>query len=358
MSPLQALAPDQRAVLELLLRQGRSYGELSDLLAIPEDAVRARAQAALENLAPDHAAPAGEAGRITDWLLGQLDGPEASETEATIAGSAAARQWASAVAERLREVDPERVPAVPTATPADSPAPTSADSPAPTSANSPPATRTDPPAPRPRPVRDGAAAPAPAPRPRPTATPAQDGAGTASPRSSRLGGAILIGVLALVIGGFLAWFLTRDDDDDPATAGSAATQTATPTPTPQVVNEVPLRAAGGSGAQGLLRVFKREEDGRLVFALAADKVPPNEGREVYAVWFTKQGGGARRLGFAQAQVGEEGVLTTGGPQPGDEPKLARWLVDYDTVVVTREREADARRPGPAILRGTLPGGSD
>jgi Sigma-70, region 4 len=356
MSPLQALAPDQRAVLELLLRQGRSYGELSELLAIPEDAVRARARAALENLAPDHAAPAGEAARITDWLLGQQDAAAAAGTEATVAGSAAAREWAGAVAERLREVDASRVPEVPGPAPA--------------------AEAAAPPPPRPRPVRDGVAprprpvraakAPAPpeppaggtAPAPAATAAPAEapPAGAVATPRSSKLGGAVLLGILALLVAGLLIWLLARDDDETPTASRPAATATATATP--QVVNEVALSGTGDSEAQGLMRVFRREEDGRLVFALAAEGVPRNEGREVYAVWFTKQGGGARRLGFAQSQVGEEGVLSTGGPQPGDEAKLARWLVDYDTVLVTRERSATARRPGPAILRGTLPGGGE
>src|ERR671932_814530 len=60
MSPLQTLAPDQRAVLELLLRQGRSYAELSELLGLPEDAVRHRAHTALPALAPDGAAATTE----------------------------------------------------------------------------------------------------------------------------------------------------------------------------------------------------------------------------------------------------------------------------------------------------------
>ena len=42
MTPLDTLAPDQRAVLELVLRQGRSYGELSELLAADDEEVRAR----------------------------------------------------------------------------------------------------------------------------------------------------------------------------------------------------------------------------------------------------------------------------------------------------------------------------
>ena len=45
MTPLALLAPDQRAVLELVLRQDRSYGELSELLGIPEREVREPAPA-------------------------------------------------------------------------------------------------------------------------------------------------------------------------------------------------------------------------------------------------------------------------------------------------------------------------
>ena len=73
MTPLDTLAPDQRAVLELVLRQGRSYGELSELLAIPERDVRARADAGVRALAgepgrgrrqrPDRRLAAGPAAR-------------------------------------------------------------------------------------------------------------------------------------------------------------------------------------------------------------------------------------------------------------------------------------------------------
>ncbi len=42
--PFDRLAPDQRAAVELVLRQGRSYGELADMLGMPEDTIRARAR--------------------------------------------------------------------------------------------------------------------------------------------------------------------------------------------------------------------------------------------------------------------------------------------------------------------------
>jgi hypothetical protein len=58
MTELDRLPPDQRAVLSLVLERGKSYGEVADMLAIPESAVRDRAHAALDALAND---PAGEA---------------------------------------------------------------------------------------------------------------------------------------------------------------------------------------------------------------------------------------------------------------------------------------------------------
>ncbi|HWK25387.1 MAG TPA: sigma factor-like helix-turn-helix DNA-binding protein, partial [Solirubrobacter sp.] len=57
-SAFDRLAPDQRAALELVLRRGRSYGELADLLGLPEETIRARARAGLAALAGDLAAPA------------------------------------------------------------------------------------------------------------------------------------------------------------------------------------------------------------------------------------------------------------------------------------------------------------
>src|ERR671915_844458 len=113
MSPIRALAPDQRAVLELLLRQGRSYPELSELLGIPESAVRTRAHGALAQLAPDRPAPVGEDGAVADWLLGQQDEEEAAGTRAAIARTPAWRAWAAEVAGRLEEVDGAEVPEVP-----------------------------------------------------------------------------------------------------------------------------------------------------------------------------------------------------------------------------------------------------
>lgn len=298
-------------MLELVLRQGRSYGELSELLAIPERDVRARADAGVRALAGEPAAGV-DSGRIADWLLGQQPEAEADRTRAAVAGNSAARNWASAAALRLAELG-GAVPEVP-------------------AGDEPEAAR-----PRPREVGERPAAAA------------------AVPRSSRLGGALLIGVLVLVVGGALYLILGRGGDDDEPQATAPASETAaTATPT-ATGNDIVLQGPEGSKAAGLMRLIRRE-DGAVQFAIAAQGVAANKGNEVYAVWFTREGSTPRRLGFAQSQVTKEGVLTTGGPQQGDEDEFPRWFATYDKVLVTRETDAKAKRPGPAVLEGTLPAG--
>jgi Sigma-70, region 4 len=53
MSRLDHLPPDQRAVLLLLVQQGKSHAEIADMLGISQNAVRDRARAALGALADD-----------------------------------------------------------------------------------------------------------------------------------------------------------------------------------------------------------------------------------------------------------------------------------------------------------------
>src|SRR5688572_19810991 len=115
------LAPDQRAAVELVLRQGRSYGELSDLLGMPEETIRARARSGVAALAPDLPAPA-RAGEIADWLLGQQSEAHAKRTRELVLTDPNAHSWAATVATPLREAaGGEAVPDLPTGPDAEKP---------------------------------------------------------------------------------------------------------------------------------------------------------------------------------------------------------------------------------------------
>lgn len=356
MTPLDTLAPDQRAVLELVLRQGRSYGELSELLGIPDRDVRARADAGLRALAGE-AAPGVDTGRIADWLLGQQPEAEAGRTQAAVARNPAARDWAATAADRLRELGGAAVPEVPVGDDREAARarPRPSGDPDPTSARRRQSGDRDDVSARPRPLRDAEPVAA---RPRPLREAAPSGE---APRSSRLGGAILIGVLVLLVGGLIAFVVLRggDDDGSPQASSSSpqaeATATATPAVTP-TANDILLQGTNGSQAAGLMRLVRRD-NGNVQFAIAAENVPPNQGQDVYAVWFTRAGGKPRRLGFAQTQVQKDGILTTGGPQQGDEDEFPRWFATYDKVLITRETSAKPKTPGPAVLEGTLPSGA-
>jgi hypothetical protein len=329
--PLAALAPDQRAVVQLILQRDRSYAQIAELLKISEDAVRARAHAGLSALAPEVELPADKIAQIADFLLGQQNGKPRQATRKLLREDDAARTWAETVHAGLADVGD--VPDVPA-----SPASTKADDVAVASGLAEPAK----PAPRPRPLREGR---------RPVA--ATEPEGTAPASSSRLGGALLIGggVLAIVVV-VLALFVFKGDDKDKSRKSSAAASaTATPTATPQQVGQIALKGTKGSKAAGVMTLYTAQN--QLAFTLQGANVPKNKSNEAYAVWFTTPGGGSQRLGFAQPVTGN-GQLGTTGPRTADLDKFPRWLAKYKQVVVSRERNGSAKKPGPVVLRGALP----
>jgi hypothetical protein len=379
--PLDALAPDQRAVVQLVLQRERSYAQIAELLKISEDAVRARAHAGLSALAPDVELPADKLAQISDFLLGQQNGKPRQATRRLLRSSNGARKWAETVRAQLEDVGgslPDLPPRSREAEPPAGAAAAAAVAPAePVAAAKPSAPEaTTPAASTPAettPVETtstaaaaaGAAADRPAPRPRPlrgagaggdVPTPSTSSAVAAG--SSRIGGAVLIGVVLLALVGLvLYWFVFKSDDSSPSSnssSGATATATATPSATPQAVGQIPLRAVNGSKGTGVMRLYTAQ--GQLAFTLQGTGVPPNKRNEAYAVWFTTPGGGSQRLGFAQP-VGSNGQLGTSGPRTEDLDKFPRWLARYKQVVVSRERSGNAKQPGPIILRGTLPRGS-
>jgi hypothetical protein len=317
--PLDALAPDQRAVVQLILQRDRSYAQIAELLKISEDAVRARAHAGLSALAPEVELPADKIAQIADFLLGQQNGKPRQSTRKLLRDDVAAREWAETVRDSLADVG--EVPDLPAG------------------AEMPVEEEPAKPAPRPRPLREGR---------RPT-----EPEGTAAASSSRLGGALLIGgaVLAIVVV-VLALFVFKGDDKDKSPKSSAAASaTATPTATPQQVGQIALKGTNGSKAAGVMTLYTAQN--QLAFTLQGANVPKNKSNEAYAVWFTTPGGGSQRLGFAQP-VTANGQLGTTGPRTADLDKFPRWLAKYKQVVVSRERNGSAKKPGPVVLRGALP----
>src|SRR3978361_2286262 len=89
MARFDDLPADQKAVLQLVLRQGRTYEEIAGLLKISPEAVRDRAVTALDALGPADA-PGLEADRqddVGDYLLGQQSASARAATREHLAES-------------------------------------------------------------------------------------------------------------------------------------------------------------------------------------------------------------------------------------------------------------------------------
>ena len=113
MSRLDTLPADQQSVLQLLLRQGKGYGDLSELLKLepPRSLPRTRRAG---HTGPRRGGPPAERRReIGDWLLGQQSPDEAVATRAFIDGSPAGRTWAHGVARELEPLAGDRLPELP-----------------------------------------------------------------------------------------------------------------------------------------------------------------------------------------------------------------------------------------------------
>src|SRR5919197_6346611 len=116
MTSVQTLDASQRAVVQLVLKQGKSYEEIADLLDLDPDAVRGRAHAALDALGPTTAGlTASRRAEVADYLLGQQSPSAREATREHLARSAAARAWARSVAGELRPLAGGDLPEIPDA---------------------------------------------------------------------------------------------------------------------------------------------------------------------------------------------------------------------------------------------------
>ena len=386
---LDALAPDQRAVVQLVLQQERSYDDLADLLGSSRDAVRARAHAGLARLAPGQSLSEDDRGQLSDYLLGQQGVSERERTRELIADSADARRWARAVVGELagvsgaalvdipdddesEDADDEDLPdfgdrsghgsAVTTADlddgDDDDDLPDFGDR---TASTAGPSTKEEVTAERSgglgTPVRPTAR---PRPRREPHTVPARKTGPGDRPRSSKLGGMLLLAGLALLIGAVLVWAFTRGGDDpDTSASKGTATPTATATGTPEPAIQVPLTSPSKGGkAKGTLSFYVAQsgQQAAVAFVVEASAVPESKEGETYGVWLTGNKRAPRRLGYTEP-VGKDGRLGASGPEEGKEAQFIKDLGNYTTLVISRETTEDAKKPGPVVLQGKLPQGS-
>jgi anti-sigma-K factor RskA/sigma-70-like protein len=341
MARLDELPADQRAVLQLLLARGQSYGRIAETLGLGEDTVRARAHAAVDALGPESAGrlPDERRAAVADYLLGQQDDAASAATREHLEASAGARAWARVVSGELRPLAANReFPEIPR--------------------DGARAVRTE------RASRRGAPAGAAAGRRNEgeagvgdaaregDAARGEDGAAPVDGRprdggrrSSRLGGALLIGGLAILVVVLVVVLVNGGSDgDSPTTSTSAARSQAqrTTTQPTKVLAQVNMKGEGSS--LGLAQVLVQGK--QRAIAIQGQDLAPTTTSSAYAVWLYNSGDDAARLGYTPA-VGKNGRLQGVAALPANAAK-------YKELIVTREASTkQAAKPGKIVLRGSL-----
>jgi hypothetical protein len=196
---------------------------------------------------------------------------------------------------------------------------------------------------------------------------AEGEATTGAPRTSRLGGAVLLlgGVVAVAAvlffvlrGGHSRNHTASTPTSTSVPAASASTSTST-TPTTSTsgtsasvvaqINLSPPASDKGSKAAGIAEVLNEGSvDG---VAIVAQNVPANKTAphpNAYAVWLYNSAKDANLLGFVNPAVGKTGRLSTAGRLPAN-------ASHYKQLIVTVETNAKPKQPGSIILQGALTG---
>jgi hypothetical protein len=302
MARLDSLPPDQRAALQLLLKQGRSYDEIAELLRIDPSAVRERARSALDALGPEEVEglELERQDEVADYLLGQQSASQRAATRGFLEGSAPGRAWARVVAGELRPLAGDNLPEIPAE-----------------------AGEVD--------EAFGALQ-------------ARTEHREKVERSSKVGGAIvLLGLAALVALAIV--LITRDGGDDEPAAQTTATQTQPGEP--QVEAQINLQPPEGrqSDAAGVAQIARQGEQ-RAVAMVAQGLQAASENR-FYAIWLYTSPSRAEFLGFPNPQPDDQGRIETGFALPPN-------ANEFGELVLTRETEEQPQRPGTIVLRGALP----
>jgi hypothetical protein len=310
MATFDQLSPEQRAIVELVLRQGKTYNELADMLNLPEARVRELARDALVELAPVSVRGVEEdwRGQLADYVLGQQSGPEATATKGHLRRSEAARSWARSLLDSLEQFyENGSVPAIPEGE---------------------------------RGRRAAAAAPR---EPREPREPRSAMGGRLAPTADRrwlmAGAAALILILLAVV----IWpvgALTGGDDEKSA-ASSASSDNGTQTTGGQ-------STTGETTGQpaGIAIVVQR--NGKKQLLVQAARLTPSGQSEGYYVWLYNSPDDAKSLG---GQVTDQnGNYQAIGPLPAD-------YKNYRFIDISRQQIASSgavKHSGNSVLRGKMP----
>jgi hypothetical protein len=310
MARFDDLPADQKAVLQLVLRQGRTYGEIGGLLKISDAAVQNRALTALDALGPDVAGLDDDAqDDVGDYLLGQQPASERAATRRLLESSQPARDWARAIATELRAAGvagEDALPEIPT---------------------------------DPAEVDEAF-----------DALHARRVARAGQERSSRLGGLLIIAAVAIVVvvGVLLLTGVIgggNDDSNDSAavTTPASSSTAATTASVEQQINLTPPN--GGKKPLGVANLVS--QDGQRALAIVGQDLPPSGH---YVLWL-RVGTKVKFLGFfpvVPSTGTDKGRLQGLVPAPSD-------FSSYREMLVTREPSSTPKTPSTIILKGSIGG---
>ena len=300
----------QRALLQLLLKQGKSYDEIATLLKSDASSIQARAHAAVAALGPERP-DIGEDHRreLADYLLGQQSASRRAATREYLADSADGRSWARFVAGELRPIAGDTLPDVP-AEPAEVDQAFDAL--------------------RGRMARQEEVK-----------------------KSSQLGTRILFGAAGLIVAIVLIVALgVFGDDDDQKPTTSTVTRTVptttTPSETPDIVLRADLRPPEGSDsdARAETAIVRYRSNNQFRLLLAGEQLDPAPENSAHAIWLYTSPSNALFVGFPKATVADDGKLEVVA-------ELTPQTRQYREVLVTLERVERPTKPGRVVLRGQL-----
>lgn len=330
MPRLEDLPADQKATLQLLLKQGKSYEELAALLRLDAAAVRDRALDALDALGPD--APADLSAElqdeVSDYLLGQQSASARAQTRSALEQSAGARAWARVVSGALRDLAGDALPEIPA---------------------------------------DGAEV-----HEAFDALDARRDATAGTERSSRLGGVLLLVGVGAAVAALLIFLISKGGDDssssDSASTGTTTAQTDTgatgPTGStqPGVEQQINMKSPD-SDTIAVGYVIQDPKTKNRVLGIVGQGFPSNSGKSFfYAVWLRPASGPPVRLGFVQDPVAKDGRLQTGADPSaiqGDKAlqtalrKDLNGIYDFKQLLITRETARDPKTPGTVVVSGAI-----